>query len=489
VTAKEDGRARAGDSAPALDQNIAHSDITKGESMKPSECLIRFPQGKLAELRGELLKDPSREAFALLLAQSREIAGHRIMVVREIRYPRPEEYVRQARAQVTMEKGFIHRVLAETQSRVDVDGIIDVHTHPFTDRAWFSGQDDADEAGFMNFLAREELPFKYGSLVLSQETGLARLWSMENGRPTHRFAAVKTQTALEALPSAEDETADSCLDDERQSRTALSLGVDAMRRITHGQRIVLAGVGGLGSAMAENLVHQGFGHLILIDHDTLDISNLNRFVGGTHADALQNRLKVEVVADHLRAIHPQVNVETVAERVDSPEAEEQMALADWILLSTDSHTSRYQVQKAALTYGVPLISAGVNITAERDENGRHVVTDRSGVVIIVRLGDRFCLNCLGRIKPATLAVESHPDPEVRAKTLARGYVSGIDVKAPAVKTLNAVIGAVAIENLINQYKEGMIHEPILVYESHRGACLYPDRSTFSLLETGCASCL
>ncbi|MDR1658306.1 MAG: ThiF family adenylyltransferase [Deltaproteobacteria bacterium] len=453
--------------------------------MKKPECIIRFPQGKLLELRRELLKDSSREAFAVLIGKKREIGEHCIIVVGDVYYPQPSEYINQSRTQLRMKKSFIYRVMAEAQTRPNVDTIIDVHTHPFTDRAWFSQQDDVDEINYFQFLDSEELPFSYGSIVLSQKTGQARMWYMNNLRPEYKVAAIKTQTALEALPTTENES--DILDDEQKSRTLLSLGVDTMRRIIADQCIVLAGVGGLGSVMAENLVHQGFEHLVLIDNDILDHSSLNRFVGGTFDDAEKKRPKVEVVASHLQAINPQANVETVFKQVDSLEAEEKMALADWILLSTDNHTSRYQVQKAALTYGVPLISAGVNITV-RHENGRHVIVDRSGEVIVVRLGDHFCLNCLGRINLALLSAESHPDPEVRAKTISRGYVLGAEVKEPAVKTLNSVIGAMAIESLTNQYKEDMIHEPILVYESHHGLCMYPDRSTFSLLETGCASC-
>jgi hypothetical protein len=388
-----------------------------------------------------------------------------------------------------MKKSFIHRVMTELQNRIDADSIIDVHTHPFTDLAWFSGQDDADEADFMNFIVRENLPFNYASIVLSKKTGLARLWGMENGQPKAKTVVIKTQTAIEALPLSDNDNCHDVFSNGQQSRTALSLGLETMRRITKDQCIVLAGVGGLGSVMAENLVHQGFEHLVLIDHDHLDVSNLNRFVGGTYLDAINNDLKVKVVANHLKAINPQVTVETLAEKVDSPAAEEYMSLADWIIVSTDNHTSRYQVQKVALTYGVPLISAGVNITATTDEHGRHVLSDKSGEVIVIRLGDHFCLNCLGRIKQAQIAFESHPDPEVRNKILSRGYVSGVEVKEPAVKTLNSVIGAVAIECLINQYKDDIVHEPIIVFESHHGACLYPDRSSFSLLETGCASCL
>ncbi|MDR1051927.1 MAG: ThiF family adenylyltransferase [Deltaproteobacteria bacterium] len=175
--------------------------------------------------------------------------------------------------------------------------------------------------------------------------------------------------------------------------------------------------------------------------------------------------------------------------VDSPAAEEQTALSDFIMVGTDNAASRHRVQKISLKYGAPLISAGVNITVAKDEDGGRLLVDRSGEVIAIRLGDGYRLNCLGRIRQADMACESHPEPEVRKKTLALGHVGGALVREPAVKTLNAMVAALAVESLVNQYDENMVREPVVVVESHDGARMCPDKSTFAMLETGCASCL
>lgn len=456
---------------------------------------IRFKHGALDSLRDTLLADLGNEAFALLLGKRHDVGGTIVVTVHDVRYPQAGEYRQRSLTSIHPDKGFVYRVMTEAQQRLDVDTVIDVHTHPFADAAWFSGTDSSDESEFCAYLAdRVGGDIHYGSIVLSRRAYGARLWTMHAAGPRATRAVLKTQTVLEAVPEGACLPEGNGRDDAReidladvQSRTALALGVDTLHRIAGEQFIVLAGVGGLGSVMAENLVHQGFSRIGLIDPDALELSNLNRFVGARHDDALNGRAKVEVVKEHLFGINPDVRVQTLAEPVDAPEALAMMAGADWILLSTDTHASSYVVQRTASTYFVPLISAGVNITVERTAMG-YRMTDRSGEVIVVRAGDGFCLQCLGRINFARMAAERHPDPQVRELTQARGYVQGLDVKEPAVKTLNALIGALAVERLVDQYRPAAVHDPIMIYESHDGACLYPDRDTFELLRTGCSLC-
>lgn len=450
---------------------------------------IRFPHDALAKLRHRLLDDLQHEQFAMLLGKTHVCGEHVVVTVHEAKYPAPEDYRHQSLTAVSPKKDFVYRVLVEAQRRLDVDTVIDVHTHPFTEAAWFSGTDDNDERQFCRYLQETVGGMGYGSIVLSRAAYKARMWQVANNKPVQRRACLKTQTASEAVPEESPTEKVQEVSDltHVQSRSALALGLDTLRRITAGQFVVLAGVGGLGSVMAEHLVHQGFGHIGLIDPDRLEASNLNRFVGAGHADAQENRLKVEVVAEHLKRINPDVTTEILAADVQSKDAEHMFARADWILVSTDNHSSRYAVQKAALQYFVPIISAGVNITVNNNAGNMQLV-DRSGEIIVVRAGDGYCLNCLGRINHARVAAEIHPDPHVRDKTVANGYVQGLDVKEPAVKTLNSIIGSLAVECLVDQYRREATHEPIVIYESHNGPCLYPDRDSFERLELGCSAC-
>lgn len=457
---------------------------TQAQSVPAPE--IRFPQGLLRYLRDALLSDTREEHFALLLARREQSpAGQVILVVDEAQLPGNGDIESSARFHVRPSRAFIASVLAEVQARPDVDCIVDVHTHPFAARGHFSGVDDEDERTFCRCLTEEvDERIHYASIVLGTTSCSARLWHMEDGAAICTPARVRAQTALETIPCEGFQA--SAVPCEMLARAELALGVDTLRRMTADQRIVLAGAGGIGSVLAEMLARSGFTRIGLIDDDLLEVTNLNRFAGGYHEDV--GKPKVEVIARHLERIRPGIEVTALQQRVDSPEAESLMAAADWVLLSTDSHSSRHAVQQTCLRYAVPLISAGVNISVEKDDAGRPHITDQSGEVIVIRYGDGFCLTCLGRIAPARVAAESHPDPAVRQGLVERGYVQGMDVKEPAVMPLNAVVAAQTVQALMDQYREDAAHEPITVYESHDGGRMYADWESLADLPLHCFSC-
>lgn len=444
--------------------------------------LIRFAHGHCSALRHALLQNTGCERFAMLTAR-RELApdGREIFVILESFIAEKQDILASGLCHVRPSKEFVARVLSAAQQDLLADAIIDVHTHPFSDDAYFSGIDDADERRFSLWLREHFGPTPaYGSIVFSRNAYEARIW-----KGTSMFSArLRTQTLPESVPCRrmtnphEDSP-------EMQARTELALGTDVIRRITHRQRIVLAGVGGIGSVLAEQLVRSGFSRLGLIDPDVLELSNLNRFAGGYRTDI--GRPKIEVTADHVRRINPDVRIDCVADTVETPAAVSLMAAADWIIVSTDSHSSRQSVQNTALRFGVPLLSAGVSITVS-EENGKHRIVDESGEVITVRYGDGYCLHCLGRINPYVAAAEAHPDPAVREGLVQKGYVRGLNIKEPAVMPLNAVVASITVRTLLEQYRDSAVHQPIMVYESHAGSRLYPDTESLALLPDFCPAC-
>lgn len=450
-----------------------------GTAMTP---LIRFAHGACAALRQSLLRDSTREHFAMLTARRESSPdGREIFVIQEVFMAEKGDILASGLCHVRPSREFVARVLSAAQRDMRVNAVFDVHTHPFCDGARFSGIDDADERRFSLWLRERfgQTPV-YGSIVFSRSAYEARIWD----GATMRSARLRTQTLPEAVPcrfttDRQDEAP------EMQARTALALGADVIRRIARRQRIVLAGVGGIGSVLAEQLVRSGFTRLGLIDPDVLELTNLNRFAGGYRADV--GRPKVEVTAAHLRRINPDVRIRCVADTVESADAVSLMAAADWIIVSTDSHASRQSVQDTALRFGVPLLSAGVSITVNQ-KDGRHRIVDESGEVITARHGDGYCLHCLGRIDPYVAAAEAHPDPAVREGLVQKGYVRGLDVKEPAVMPLNAVVASITVRTLLEQYRDDGAHQPVVVYESHAGHRLYPDTESLALLPDFCPAC-
>jgi hypothetical protein len=330
---------------------------------------IRFPQGIFPALRHRLLADPSREAFALLFGQYHQVGYQTLIKVVAVRHPGPEDYEGQGLAHLRLRREYVYDRLVEMQQRGDVDTMIDVHTHPFCAQgAAFSSVDDCDEIAFHRWLTGTLDDMHYGSIVLSQTDYAARLWEREAGRTAAHRAEVRTQVVAEGCPAAGaapvPEALLAALDPQQGflARSVLALGLDTLRLMMHGQRIAIVGVGGLGSIIAENLIHSGFHELDLIDPDRVEMTNLNRIVGAYHQDALDKRLKVEVVRDHLMRINPQAQVVAYPCGVEDDGILPVLAWADWIILATDSQYSRFKTQEIALRYAVPLISSAMPLT-------------------------------------------------------------------------------------------------------------------------------
>src|SRR6266566_3772507 len=279
-----------------------------------SRYLIKFKHGDLTCLRARLLEDLSREHFAVLLGKTQKINGYTIINVIDLLFPARSDYNQQSVAFLRIRKDFIHRALVELTNRYDVDTIIDVHTHPFSQAGVsFSATDDEDEKTFFRFLKKTFDGMHYASIVFSQRRYSARVWLFSSGSIVARKALLKTQTSPENIPSADFDgytdgrgeilrfaqndkvkaqhgksmvqhdkgremlryaqndrgdaqyeegydQSDSALTGEEGifNRSALALGLDVMRTIMHDQVISIVGVGGLGSVVAEHLIHMGF---------------------------------------------------------------------------------------------------------------------------------------------------------------------------------------------------------------------------------------
>jgi molybdopterin/thiamine biosynthesis adenylyltransferase len=457
-----------------------------------SRYLIKFKHGDLACLRARILEDLSREHFAVLLGKTQKIDGYTIINVIDLLFPARSDYSQQSVAFLRIKKDFIHKALVELTNRYDVDTIIDVHTHPFTQGGVaFSATDDGDEQTFFQFLNQKFAGIHYASIVFSQSKYSARVWTFSSGSLVARKALLKTQTSPENIASADfrEDT------DERYEKTAvtgvegffnrstLALGLDVMRTIMHDQVISIIGVGGLGSVVAEHLIHMGFHEINLIDPDVLEMSNLNRVVGAYYEDAQQKRYKVDVVKRHLTNINPKATVVACKSDVHDKEMESVLALSDWMIVATDNHSSRLRTQELSVKYFVPLLSLGVNISVKGNK-----IEDMSGEVITARVGDYLCLHCLNRINPIKVASERHPDKTIREELVKRGYVTGKDIKEPAVKTLNTFLATMAVEVLINQYTDARRHVPVLVYANNGYMGMYEDRESVQQRNKHCFLC-
>jgi len=130
------------------------------------------------------------------------------------------------------------------------------------------------------------------------------------------------------------------------------IGVEGQRRLREA-RVSIVGVGGLGSVSALQLAAMGVGHLRLVDHDVVDISNLHR--QSLYDMSSLGYPKVEAASRRLGAINPEVKTEPLSISVNSETADDAVRGVDVVIDGLDGLKPRYDVNRACLIRKVPYV--------------------------------------------------------------------------------------------------------------------------------------
>jgi len=119
-------------------------------------------------------------------------------------------------------------------------------------------------------------------------------------------------------------------------------------------RVLIIGLGGLGSPVAMYLAAAGVGHLVLADFDTVDLSNLQRQIA--HTTDRIGQTKVESAAQTLRALNPDVQITCITQVLDADALASQIASVDIVVDCCDNFSTRFAVNTACGAAKIPLVS-------------------------------------------------------------------------------------------------------------------------------------
>lgn len=122
-------------------------------------------------------------------------------------------------------------------------------------------------------------------------------------------------------------------------------------------KILVVGAGGLGSPALLYLAAAGVGTLGILDHDRVEMSNLQRQIAFETADI--GRMKAEAAADALADLNPEITLNTHVLKLDETNAAALIAAYDLVLDGSDNIATRYVVQDACHQNRKTLISAAV----------------------------------------------------------------------------------------------------------------------------------
>lgn len=139
------------------------------------------------------------------------------------------------------------------------------------------------------------------------------------------------------------------------SRTELLIGKAGVEKLKNA-KVAVYGVGGVGSFVAEGLARSGVGHIILIDWDDIDITNINRQIMALHSTVGKN--KIVVMKERILDINPDAKVELY--KPDDIEGGEENLIDSsfsYVVDAIDTMTAKIKLIEKAYNLGINIISA------------------------------------------------------------------------------------------------------------------------------------
>lgn len=167
----------------------------------------------------------------------------------------------------------------------------------------------------------------------------------------------------------------------RYSRHILldEIGIEGQEKI-NAAHVVIVGAGGLGSAAAPYLAAAGVGKITLIDHDTVDLTNLQRQI--MHRQESIGKAKVSSGKKMLQELNPSIEIETISQKADATLLDRVLPNTQVVLDCSDNFTTRHMVNAACIKHRIPLVC------------GAAIRFDGQLTVIDPRNNDLPCYACL-----------------------------------------------------------------------------------------------
>lgn len=335
-----------------------------------------------------------------------------------------------------------------------------VHNHGGHGSVAFSKPDLAShERGYPTLLGLTQQPV--GALVFAKQAVAGDIWLVDGSRTelVRMVIVGEARNALTPRPSKADPVVAA-----RYNRQALLFGPMGQAILAQ-SKVGIVGAGGVGMLLAQLMARLGVGHLVVIDPERVDATNLPRLPEATRLDAMEfierdgvprlvryvgRRLatkKVRVARRIARRANRDVVFDSIFGDVADDAVARQITDCDFIFLAADTMLARTVVNQIAYQYLVPTLQVGSKPVIDQDTGA---VLD---VFAVVRsLGcEGGCLSCNDLINAAQLSEEVLADPAQRAN---QRYVDDPDVHAPSVITLNAM-GAAWAANDFMQYIVGL----------------------------------
>lgn len=143
--------------------------------------------------------------------------------------------------------------------------------------------------------------------------------------------------------------------DRALSRTEMLIGKEGIEKLKK-SRVAIFGIGGVGSYAVEGLARCGIGNIVLVDYDTIDITNINRQIHANYNTI--GEFKVDAMEERILSINPDANIIKYNECVNVENLDKYISLDyDYVVDAIDMVNSKIELICKCKKLGIPIISA------------------------------------------------------------------------------------------------------------------------------------
>ncbi|MFZ0213509.1 MAG: ThiF family adenylyltransferase [Candidatus Acidiferrales bacterium] len=382
---------------------------------------LRLQDGDISRIVGELVGRETERCAVLFASRVALPDDLERLIVTRIEYPDDDSYSDRSPLSAELKPDYIAHI-GKVAARPNVS-VVFVHSHPGSAPPEFSRTDDQGESRLAKFLFVRAPDTKHVAVVVSAGGWRARCLGTQTPL---RIVSVGAHLQVLFDPDYAQEPAS--LKFDRQVRALGSAGQKHLESLV----VAIVGMGGTGSIAAEQLAYLGVRKFILVDPDSIDLTNLNRVVGAYASDI--GRFKTDVAADMIARIVPNPVSQRIVGDVTRTRVARELRSADFIFSCTDSHGSRAVIQQIAYQYLIPCVDVGSVISASDGH-----ITGIHGRVQALAPG-LPCFTCCELLDSEEVRRDMM-DTEERERDV---YIQGANEPAPAVISINGTVTSIAV---------------------------------------------
>lgn len=380
----------------------------------------------------ELLLNTIAETAGILFAHSVATQDGYRLIYRDFALAPNEAYIVRSTDRVELHPNFL--AAAFKRARTNEWTVLLTHTHPWHGTVRASDIDREGERVLFPTVFRRVPGPPHGRLIIGRQDYDAALFSkaVSNEGFLRVFQLGAYLSEFPTLPSDKSVAASEKTQFDRQIRMFGPAG----QQILAGLCIGIVGLGGTGSIVAQELAHLGISSFVLMDPDTIELSNLNRVVGAASTDV--GRPKVFIAERLIKGINRNATVSPIVGSVNLNETAKKLTVCDFLFICTDSHGSRAVLNQLSYQYYLPAIDMGVLIDA-KDREIR--VTGR-----IQMIGPGLsCLLCANILDPEAVRRDLMTEFERQNDP----YIVGSPEPQPAVISINGTVSSLAVSMFLS----------------------------------------